>query len=166
MNDLNAVTFRASEIATNGPIHIKQDDTFFKCDNGRLKLRSFSEASGELIFYQRPDDGGPKESFYLRTPTTDPVGLREALTLAYGQVGRVLKKRTLFMSDEARIHLDQVEGLGCFLELEVVLRDGESTDEGIAKAHALMSALNIKESQLIAGSYLDLLSQTEAPPGS
>lgn len=161
--DLNAVTLRASEIADGGPVHIEQDDTFFKCDNGRFKLRCFSDASGELIFYQRPDDDGPKESFYVRTPTTDPAGLREALTLACGQVGRVRKKRTLFLSGRTRIHLDQVEHLGSFLELEVVLRDGESADEGVAEAHALMSALNIQESQLVTGSYLDLLSKTGTP---
>ncbi len=163
VDDLNAVTLLAAEMADGASLHIEQDDTFFRCDSGRFKLRCFSEVSGELIFYQRPDDGGPKESFYVRTPTTDPVGLRETLTLAYGQVGRVRKRRTLFLAGRTRIHLDQVEGLGSFLELEVVLREGESVDEGVAEAHAFMSALNIKESQLVTGSYLDLLSKAGAP---
>ncbi len=88
VNDLNVVTLRAAEMADGTSMRIEQDDTFFRCDKGRIKLRCFSEVSGELIFYQRPDDGGPKESFYIRAPTTDPVGLRDALTLAYGQVGR------------------------------------------------------------------------------
>src|SRR5260221_4636980 len=105
-------------IADGGPTEIFQDDTFFRCPNGRLKLRAFSETSGELIFYQRPDSAGPKESFYVISATASPDSLREALSLAYGQAGRVRKQRTLFMAGRTRIHLDRVEGLGDFLELE------------------------------------------------
>src|SRR5579872_4959785 len=112
---------RAVALANKPPVEIIQDDTFFVCQAGRLKLRVFSGQEGELIFYRRSDEKGPKESFYLRSPTTDSDTLREALTLAYGQSGRVRKRRTLLLAGRSRIHLDRVEGLGDFLEIEVVL---------------------------------------------
>lgn len=148
---------RAAAIATEGPFPIAQDDTFFRCESGRLKLREFSPAEGELIFYRRADERGPKESFYVRSPTSSPATLREALALAHGVAGRVRKQRTLFLAGRTRIHLDAVEGLGEFLELEVVLRDGEQAAEGVEEAHGLMRALGVGESQLVEGAYLDLL---------
>ena len=93
----------AAAIATEGPVEILQEDTFFRCAAGRLKLRAFSDDAGELIFYRRDDEAGPKQSFYLRSPTTTPTVLRESLALAYGVVGRVLKHRTLFMAGRTRI---------------------------------------------------------------
>jgi len=142
---VEALVPRAAAIATEGPVEIVQDDTFFRCDNGRLKLRAFSASSGELIFYRRPDRQGPKESFYLRSPTTEPDTLRESLTLAYGASGRV--------------HLDRVEGLGDFLELEVVLGEDESSEAGVCEAHELMAALGVEPGQLIEGAYVDLLAR-------
>jgi predicted adenylyl cyclase CyaB len=155
--DLAAVTARAAAIADEGPFEIRQDDTFFACERGRLKLRAFSSEEGELIFYRRTDQEGPKESFYLRTPTASPDSLREALTLAYGEVGRVRKRRTLFMVGRTRIHLDEVEDLGNFLELEVVLRDGEPLEVGVREAEGLMARLQVQPSQLIDRAYVDLL---------
>lgn len=148
-----------ARIADQGPFTLTQDDTFFQCPNGRLKLRAFSENSGELIFYQRPDQTGPKTSFYRISPSDAPASLREALTLAYGSIGRVRKQRTLFLVGRTRIHLDQVEGLGDFLELEVVLNDDESEAAGRAVADGLIAALEIRPEQLLASAYLDLLAE-------
>lgn len=153
---------RAQAIADSGPTEILQDDTFFACSTGRLKLRAFAETSGELIFYQRPDQAGPKESFYVISPTASPDTLREVLTLAYSQSGRVRKHRTLFMAGRTRIHLDRVEGLGDFLELEVVLSEGETIESGVKVAHELLDALGISPRQLIEGAYIDLLRPTSA----
>jgi predicted adenylyl cyclase CyaB len=146
----------AAAIATEGPTEIVQDDTFFYCENGRLKLRAFSDQAGELIFYRRENEHGPKESFYLRSPTNDPQTLRELLWLAYGQAGRIKKQRTLYLAGRTRIHLDRVEGLGDFLELEVVLAAGEPNEVGIREAESLMAQLGIQKSQLIDGAYIDL----------
>ena len=146
-------------IAGQGPVEIAQDDTFFRCETGRLKLRAVSPDSGELIFYRRSDQQGPKESFYLRSTTSTPDVLRESLSLAYGQVGRVRKQRTLYRIGRTRVHLDRVEGLGHFLELEVVLADGESAQAGVEEAHELMGKLDINSSQLIDCAYVDLLAQ-------
>jgi predicted adenylyl cyclase CyaB len=146
----------AARLADTGPTLIEQDDTFFSCPNGRLKLRDQLAAGAELIFYQRADQSGPKESFYLRVPVADPKALRELLQLAYGQTGRVRKRRLLFLVGRTRIHLDAVEGLGEFLELEVVLRDEESAGEGIAEAEKIMAQLGVLPQQLLQGAYVDL----------
>ena len=153
-------------LATSGPTSIDQDDTFFPCPAGRLKLRAFADDTGELIFYQRPDTAGPKESFYVKTPIPDPQGLRQALTLAYGQAGRVRKHRTLYLAGRTRIHLDRVEGLGEFLELEVVLADGEAPAAGAAEAKALLVRLGIGPDQLLTTAYVDLLAASDSPTGT
>lgn len=150
-------TPRVAALASEGPLEIAQDDTFFACDTGRLKLRAFSNDSGELIFYQRVNQTGPRESFYLRSPTTSPETLRESLSLAYGQIGRIRKYRTLFLVGRTRVHLDRVEGLGHFLELEVMLVDDESPELGIQEATRLMDRFGIQPEQLIDGAYLDLM---------
>jgi predicted adenylyl cyclase CyaB len=152
-----ALTTRAAALADVGPTEILQDDTFFNCPSGRLKLRTFPNNTGELIFYRRSDERGPKQSFYVRTPTTDPDSLRETLSLAYGVAGRVRKRRTLYISGRTRIHLDAVENLGEFLELEVVLRDDESLEAGTLEARSLMHRLGVESSQLIERAYVDLL---------
>lgn len=148
---------KVAALADRGPIQIIQDDTFFACESGRLKLRAFSDDAGELIFYRRENRKGPKESFYLVAPTECPGILREALLQAYGQAGRIRKKRILYLKDRTRIHLDRVEDLGDFLELEVVLAEGEKSENGQAVAREIMAALDIQPDQLIEGAYIDLL---------
>ncbi|MDH4393325.1 MAG: class IV adenylate cyclase [Aquabacterium sp.] len=143
---------------------IHQDDTFFAVPRGRLKLRVFSNGAGELIHYHRPDAAGPKLSDYVLVPVADPDSLREALARACGLVGRVRKHRILALVGPTRIHLDQVEGLGDFLELEVTLHNGMSEAEGTAIAHALMARLGVAPGQLLQGAYLDLLRAQGATP--
>ena len=157
IDSVEALLPRAAALADQGPTEIVQDDTFFACANGRVKLRAFSATSGQLIFYQRPDQPGPEESLFLISPTSSPDTLREALTLAYGQAGRVRKHRTLFLAGRTRIHLDRVENLGDFLELEVVMADGEPAEAGVTIAHDLLAKLGIAPSQLIERAYVDLL---------
>jgi predicted adenylyl cyclase CyaB len=148
---------RVAALATQGPIAIAQDDTFFPCASGRLKLRILGATEGELIHYHRADAREPKASTYSRVPTSAPMALRDALAAALGTLGRVRKARTLYVHERTRIHLDVVEGLGDFMELEVVLREDESVAAGIATAHALMHRLDIGEDALVARAYLDLL---------
>ena len=163
--DLHAAARAAERLGAQGPTEIRQDDSFFPCPNGRLKLRGFADGTGELIFYRRADEAGPKESFYLRSHTTQPQVLRESLVLAYGSAGRVRKKRLLYLLGRTRIHLDEVQGLGAFAELEVVLGEGESAEDGVREAHRLMAGLDIDAAQLIEGAYVDLLqSATPALP--
>jgi predicted adenylyl cyclase CyaB len=162
---VEALLPKVKAVADQGPFEIRQDDTYFACTAGRLKLRMFSKAEGELIYYRRADQQGPKESFYLRSPTTAPEVLRESLTLAYGQTGHVEKHRTLFLAGRTRIHLDRVSGLGHFLELEVVLEENESSDAGVREANELLVRLGVERSQLIEGGYVDL-QRSDLPGGS
>jgi predicted adenylyl cyclase CyaB len=154
---VEALRQRAARLADCGPTLIEQDDTFFACPHGRLKLRDQFAGGAELIFYRRADERGPKESFYLRVPVPDPNALRELLQLAHGQIGRVRKRRLLYLVGRTRIHLDVVEELGEFLELEVVLREEESAEEGIIEARKIMAQLEVTPQQLIQEAYVDLL---------
>ena len=83
ISNMDEMLIRVSGLADHGPIEILQDDTFFLCSNGRLKLRILSEKEGQLIFYKRLDRSGPKESFYIISRTTSPDTLRDVLTTAF-----------------------------------------------------------------------------------
>jgi predicted adenylyl cyclase CyaB len=144
-------------ISLASPGHLWQEDTFFSCPSGRLKLRKFSQTSGELIYYTRASDPGPKESNYIRVPTSEPDLLRHLLASAHGIIGIVHKHRTVYMVGRTRVHLDDVEGLGKFAELEVVLADSESADIGMREARRLMEALGIRAEELVSDAYIDLL---------
>ena len=165
LESVEGIAAKVAALADQGPVEIVQDDTFFACERGRLKLRAFSADAGELIFYRRPNQAGPKESFFILSKTAAPDSLRAALSLAYGQAGRVRKRRTLYLVGRTRVHLDRVEGLGHFLELEVVLAEGERPEAGVREAQDLMAALGIAPGQLIEGSYFDLLAQKNAGQG-
>jgi predicted adenylyl cyclase CyaB len=158
--DLPQLRARAQSIADSGPFEIQQDDTFFVCHNGRLKLRIFSESQGELIFYKRDDSPDPKESQYAITQTSTPYELRETLVLALGECGRVRKQRTLFLTGKTRIHLDEVKGLGHFMELEVVLSGDETVAQGIETVHRIMKLLGVGDQDLVDRAYVDLLQAT------
>lgn len=157
ITDLPAIEARARALADQGPFELTQDDTFFACPNGRLKLRELAPDQGQLIYYERIDVAGPKLSRYFIAPTTDPAALRETLGHALSVVGRVCKRRRLYLAGTTRIHLDDVEGLGRFLELEVALSDLDDAADGARTAHALLDALGIPSSALVEGAYLDLM---------
>ena len=148
---------RAEALATETPVWLEQDDTFFHCAQGRLKLRVVEGGAAELIAYERPDLPGPKTSTYVRTAVADAQGMRSALAAACGVLGRVRKLRLLLMAGRTRIHLDAVDGLGHFLELEVVLQDGEDDRDGVGEAQALLARLGVPAAWLVRGAYLDML---------
>ncbi len=141
---------------------IHQEDVFFECSNGRLKLRKFPDGTGELIHYDRPNLNGPKESNYIITPTSHPGSLEESLARSNGVRGIVRKKRLLFLVGRTRIHLDSVEGLGDFVELEVVLDEGDTVLSGERTALGIMHALEIDAAALVEDSYLELLEHAGA----
>lgn len=155
-----AAVLPAARAACGGaePELIAQDDEFFAVAQGRLKLRRFADGSAELIHYHRDDRPEAKASDYVRVPVPEPDLLATALRRASGgSLGRVRKQRWLLLAGQTRIHLDRVEGLGEFLELEVVLREGQSDAEGGAIAEALMHELGLAAAPRLAGAYLDLL---------
>ncbi|MBU3918089.1 class IV adenylate cyclase [bacterium] len=148
---------KAKSLAGSDPEIIEQEDFFFKCDNGRLKLRFFSRQNGVLIFYQRKNDSGPKTSEYFLSETNEPEQLLQVLEKAYGLHGRVKKIRKLFLIGRTRVHIDQVESLGDFLELEVVLSENEDGETGKAEAYHLMEQFRIGNDKLIDCAYVDLI---------
>ncbi|HEY3319766.1 MAG TPA: class IV adenylate cyclase [Planctomycetota bacterium] len=134
-----------------------QDDTFFNVKSGRLKLREQPGRPGELIFYQRPDQKGPKHCDYSIFRTERGSELKALLTAALGVRGVVKKKRMLYMIGQTRVHFDEVDGLGSFIELEVVMREGQSEAEGRRIADNICAKLEIGEQDLVECAYLDLM---------
>ncbi len=128
--DFNEVKSRAENLSNTSGEIILQVDTFFNVENGRLKLRVLAPDRAQLIYYTRPDQEGPKRSDYHIAYTSDPENLKHVLELAYGIRGVVKKTRYLYLVGQTRVHLDDVEGLGQFMELEVVMEDGQSDAEG------------------------------------
>ncbi len=166
VDDLGAFELKVRQLADEGPIEINQDDTFFPCPSGRLKVREFSDSAGQLIFYQRSDSSGPNESFYECVETDRPAALRQALGLAYGTAGRVIKKRRLYLIGRTRVHLDRVDSLGAFVELEVVLEDSESESDGSIVARDLLEKLEVGADDLIDVAYVDLLARNTVSANS
>ncbi len=157
LRDRSAVEAIASRLADSGPEVILQEDVFFHCDEARLKLRIFSSDAGELIRYERSNTADVRTSRYRIARTSDPQALLEILTATLGKTGVVKKRRTLYLVGQTRVHLDQVEGLGDYLELEVVLRPGQSEAEGKTIAEQLLSQFSISKDELIGEAYVDLL---------
>ena len=155
--DFEAQRQRAEALASGSAGHLVQEDTFFNVPAGRLKLRKLGDGSAELIQYDRDDSPGPKKSRYLLFRTTDPARLKEVLAKALGIQAVVRKRRTVYFFGKTRIHLDEVEGLGSFIELEVVLGPGQDTRHGSALAEDLMSKLEIGKEDLVEGAYVDLI---------
>ena len=120
-----------------------------------------ADGSAELIQYHRPDTVAPSGSDYIKVEVSDAIAMEEALSRAFGVRGVVRKERKLYMVDRARIHLDRVAGLGNFVELEVVLAEGESDEEATAEADRLVDSLGITTTDLVQQAYIDLLEQTE-----
>ncbi len=147
----------AAQIADSGPVMIEQEDVFFNCSKGRLKLRTFSDKTGQLIYYNRDSGNGPSECNYSIVETSDPSPIHSILTEALGVRGIIRKSRTLYMVGQTRIHLDDVSGLGKFVEIEVVLSPGQTTSEGTDIALSLMQQLGISENDLIDEAYIDML---------
>jgi len=157
VNDFEELRQRAEAVSDTPVQVIPQEDTFFHIPKGRLKLRLLKPDFAQLVYYERPDQDGPKRSNYHIYATRDPAGLKTTLSLALGVRGVVRKTRYLYLAGQTRIHLDDVEGLGYFMELEVVLREDQSEAEGQSIAEGLMARLGIRKEDLLTGAYMDLL---------
>ncbi len=157
IRDFESLQASAAQLSDAPCQTISQEDTFFKVPQGRLKLRELSPQHGQLIYYQRQDISGPKHSEYQIYETDDPAGLKIILSKAYGIRGVVAKIRYLYMAGQTRIHLDDVKGLGKFMELEVVLLPGQTDSEGQAIADSLMYKLGIEETDLVNYAYMDMI---------
>jgi adenylate cyclase class IV len=157
VSSLAEVRSKALAIATRPAELVEQTDTFFAVPAGRLKVREFTDGSGELISYDRPDQPGPKESAYTRVSCQNAKMLSQALRSVLPVRGVVVKRREVIVVGRTRIHLDEVSNLGTFVELEVVLRGDESPEAGTREALQLLEILGISTSTLLSGAYIDLL---------
>jgi len=152
---------RVEELSDTPVEILDQQDTFFHVRRGRIKLRVFSDGRGELIAYQRPDAPGPVVSDYHLVRTENPEGLKSFLDELLGVRGVVRKRRRLYRTGQTRIHLDYVEDLGAFLELEVVLGEDQSKDDGARIAGQILADLWIPEADRVDSAYIDLLEDSD-----
>ena len=136
---------------------LRQRDTYFAVPRGRLKLREEEPGGATLIAYDRPDAAAERVSDYRLVPVADPAALRDALAAANGVAVVVVKRRRLLLWETVRIHLDEVRGLGSFLELEAVAAPGSDLTRERAQVAYLREALDIGDEALRAGSYADAL---------
>jgi homotetrameric cytidine deaminase len=139
---------------------LRQRDTYFRTRSGRLKLREEEPGGATLIQYERPDAAQARESRYRLSPVPEPDVLRASLDEALGTLVVVDKARHLFLWDDVRIHLDAVEGLGTFVELEGVAPADSDLGAEHAKVARLREALGIGE--ILTDSYSDRLLGADA----
>ena len=126
VKDMDALRSKVEQMATSGPFYLSQEDTFFHMFTGRLKLRTVESKKGEMIYYRRPDTTQPAQSRYFRIPVLLPQLVKGLCSAVLGIKGVARKQRALYLVGSTRVHLDQVEGLGDFIELEVPAPDEES----------------------------------------
>jgi len=157
LTGLAAARSIAQRVATDylGVEH--QIDTYFACRNGRLKLRQIVGVKSQLIHYARPDAEGPKRSDYRLVEIPDGDRMCQLLTDALDLQVQVKKRREIFLVENVRVHLDEVEQLGEFLEFEAVLSEQVSQQQGQQQLAHLTEEFGISDAQRLAGSYADLL---------
>ena len=156
--DLAALRERVKAVATAWLGVDEQVDTYFRVSDGRLKLRESSLSGAQLVAYLRPDLAAARRSDYVVIPVPEPARTKALLSALLGVHRIVRKTREIGLYENVRIHLDRVEGLGDFVELEAVWDgdpDGEA--EQARKVAFLREALAIRDGDLIAGSYEGLL---------
>lgn len=138
-----------------------QTDTYFNVPAGRLKLREFRDESNasELIFYARSGEAEPRRSDYHILEVTEPAALKSILALALGVRAVVKKKRDVYIFRNVRVHLDEVAGLGSFLELEAVLDEDHLEEDAMVMLGELMREFCIAKEDLLGGSYCELMSE-------
>jgi adenylate cyclase class IV len=168
-NDVSLVARRAAALGARHEGMLEQEDTYFHTPDGRLKLREIVHVlpdgrtvrQAELIRYLRPDTRGSRVSRYERTEIGDPRSVKERLSAAHGLRGVVRKRRELWLLDSTRIHLDRVEGLGSFVELETVAAGVPGQSE--RREHDRIAALlGIDLATSLPASYIDLLEEAGA----
>ena len=157
ISDLERARRTAESIATERLGTEHQVDTYFHCPHGRLKLRQIDRSPAQLIWYARSDRPAARASDYLVVPISNPETLKAALAAALGTRVVVEKRREIFLWHNVRIHLDQVERLGEFIELEAALDPQQDDAVGHARLDELGKLFQIGRDDLVSGSYSDLL---------
>jgi adenylate cyclase, class 2 len=143
-----------------------QTDTYFPCARGRLKLRE-GNIENALIHYHRPDHQGPKQADVTLCRVKPDPALRQVLSEALGVRVQVVKRREIYFLDNVKIHLDQVDPLGSFVEIEAIDPDGTlGRDRLMEQCRHWMDRFGIRPDDLIDRSYSDMIEQAQSPGGS
>jgi homotetrameric cytidine deaminase len=135
---------------------LRQKDTYFAAREGRLKLREEDDAA-TLIAYARADEATARTSAYHLVDVPDPGALATALDASLGTVVVVEKFRRLLLWEGVRIHLDSVEGLGTWVELEAVAAAGSDLSDEHRKVAELRAVLDMKDEDVVATGYAAML---------
>lgn len=154
--DLEEVRRRALALGAEDRGLLVQEDHFFRAPQARLKLRITKGRPAELVSYRRPDVSGARGCDYRLCPVENAHALRTVLAHCLEEDGAVRKVRRLFLHGNTRIHLDTVEGLGTFVELETVL-SGQTDAEGRRELESLARSLGLDASNTVPVPYLELL---------
>lgn len=135
-----------------------QLDTYFDIpDGGRLKLRE-GDIENNLIYYERPDREGPKSSHCILYGTRKNSALKEILVKSLGIKVIIEKSREIYYLDNIKVHIDRVEGLGTFVEIEAQSEEGDLSEDHLRRQCSdLMRDFGIADADLVKESYSDLL---------
>jgi predicted adenylyl cyclase CyaB len=156
-NDLSAARRAAKKLGMRRVGILHQTDTYFHAPHGRLKLREIRGQRAELIWYDRPNRASARDSHYTIVHIDDPRTMKTALTLALGVSSVVIKRRELWMFRNVRIHLDEIGGLGTFIELEAVIAKGNAPALSRRRLGMLCEVLGIRKQDQLAASYGELI---------
>jgi len=157
-SDLPLLRRRVLAIATEHLGTDYQTDTYFRTNRGRFKLRESRLSGAYLIPYLRSDTNEPKISSYQKIVVDDPQDVKGLFTEILGLHLVVKKRREIFMYENVRIHLDEVDGLGNFVELEAVFEKGPGQlEKQQEKIRWLMQQLKIAPGDLVKSSYETLI---------
>ncbi len=159
--DLGRLRETCISLGAEGQEPDRQLDTYFKVPHGRLKLRESLLSGAELIFYIRADVAGARESHYETCPVEAADDLKAVLEKALGVRAVVVKRREVFVIGAVRIHLDKVQDLGTFVELEGIVDDPAELTEVADEVQRLQHALGVEDRSLIKESYADLIGVAE-----
>jgi predicted adenylyl cyclase CyaB len=155
--DLDQARAVAQKLGASHHCVLRQTDTYFKVASGRLKLREIDGAGNELIWYHRSNSAAARSSDYTIYPIVDAAAFRPMLTGSLGVLCVVRKQRDLYLWKNVRIHLDEVERLGSFMEFEAVLSDDESEPDAYDRLDYLKGQFQITDDDRIDSSYSDLI---------
>jgi predicted adenylyl cyclase CyaB len=135
----------------------RQIDTYFKVNHGRLKLRE-GQIENCLVYYERQDKEGPKQSDVTLCPTAPNSSLKEILLQALGALVVVEKQREIYFIDNVKFHIDTVKDLGSFMEIEAIDMDGRlGKDHLLTQCQSFLGLFQISATDLVSVSYSDLL---------
>jgi len=138
-----------------------QIDTYFKVSRGRLKLRE-GNIENCLVYYERDDESGPKQSNVILFQNQPDSSLKEILTRSLDVLVVVDKQREIYFINNVKFHLDNVKDLDCFVEIEAIDKTGNlSKNILLEQCDFYMKMLNISKNDLVSCSYSDLLLQKQ-----